>query len=178
MENHLIKYSRKLSLILRHKPEVIGLNLDENGWAGVTELLRKFGQPPLSMEILEKVVATNDKKRFAFNDDKTKIRASQGHSIEVDLDLEAQIPPLVLFHGTASKNLQNIREQGLIKGSRQYVHLSADKTTAKKVGSRHGVPVILELKTQAMLDDGFKFYVSANGVWLIDNVPAKYLIFP
>ncbi len=180
MEN-LIKYSRKLSKILRHQPDMIGLTLDENGWASVIELIEKFGDvqgQALTMDILKEVVETNDKKRFAFNDDMTKIRANQGHSVNIDLALQPQIPPALLFHGTAAKSLQSIKNQGLIKGSRQHVHLSVDETTAKKVGSRHGAPVILKVKTADMVADNFKFYISDNGVWLTDHVPVKFISFP
>lgn len=176
MEN-LIKYSKKLSKILRHNPDLIGLELDKNGWARVDELLEKFGTPPLSMEILKQVVATNDKKRFSFNDDLTMIRANQGHSVDIDLALEYQTPPDILFHGTAFKSLQSIRNQGLIKGSRQHVHLSSDEMTARKVGSRHGSPVVLKVKTGEMCEAGFTFFKSENGVWLTEHVPARFLIF-
>jgi putative RNA 2'-phosphotransferase len=176
-DNH-IKISRKLSKILRHSPEQIGLKLDKNGWASVAELMEKFEYPPLSMDILQTVVDNNDKKRFAFNNDKTKIRANQGHSVDIDLALKPSEPPLILFHGTASKNLQSIKSQGLIKGSRQHVHLSVDETTAKKVGSRHGSPVVLKVKTGDMVAANFKFFISDNGVWLIDHVPSRYLVFP
>ncbi len=174
----IIKYSKKLSKILRHHPAMIGLKLDKNGWADVNELLEKYGTPPLSIDILKEVVETNDKKRFAFNDDFTKIRANQGHSVTVDLALEPTEPPALLFHGTATKNLQSIKGQGLVKGSRHHVHLSADESTAKKVGSRYGVPVILKIKTKEMSEAGFDFFVSENGVWLADYVPVRFLIFP
>jgi putative RNA 2'-phosphotransferase len=144
----------------------------------VEELMKKFEYPPLSMDILQAVVNNNDKKRFAFNDDKTKIRANQGHSVDIDLALKPSEPPPILFHGTASKNLQSIKSQGLLKGSRQHVHLSVDETTAKKVGSRHGSPVVLKVKTGDMVAANFKFYISDNGVWLIDHVPSRYLSFP
>ena len=174
----IVKYSKKLSKILRHHPGMIGLKLDENGWADVTELIEKYGTPPLSMETVEIVVETSDKKRFAFNDDKTKIRANQGHSVKVDLALEPSEPPALLFHGTATKNIQSIKGQGLIKGSRHHVHLSEDESTAKKVGSRYGVPVILKVKAKEMHEAGYTFFVSENGVWLTDHVPAQFLIFP
>ncbi len=180
----LVKISRKLSKILRHQPDMIGLTLDENGWAEVAELIEKFGDirlddtttAPLSVEILKEVVVTNDKQRFAFNADRTKIRANQGHSIVIDLALKAVEPPPILFHGTATKNMQSIKSQGLIKGSRQHVHLSKNETTAKKVGSRHGTPVIIKVKTKEMFAAHFTFYESDNGVWLTDHVPPQYLI--
>jgi len=167
-----VKTGRFLSLILRHKPEEIGLKLDSEGWANVAELLKKGN---MDMATLEEIVATNNKKRFKFNDDKTKIRASQGHSVRVDLKLEPQIPPDNLFHGTATHFLSSIYEKGLVAGSRQQVHLSSDKDTAINVGQRHGKPIVLNVNAKVMSDDGIKFYLSDNGVWLTDHVPIKYL---
>ncbi len=177
-KEQLIRTSKKLSKILRHQPKMIGLTLDKNGWAEVAELIEKFGTPPLSMEALETVVETNDKKRFAFNDDKTKIRANQGHSVTVDLALEQSEPPALLFHGTATKNLQSIKGQGLIKGSRHHVHLSTNEGTAKQVGGRYGVPVVLKVKAKEMHDAGYAFFVSENNVWLSDHIPVRFLVFP
>lgn len=177
LEN-IVKHSRKLSKILRHRPEMIGLELDENGWADVVELLEKIGTPPLSMEDLKMVVETNDKKRFAFNDDFSKIRANQGHSVKIDLALKTIQPPALLFHGTATKNVQSIENKGLMKGARNHVHLSVDENTAKKVGSRHGKPVVLKVKAQEMFEAGFVFNISDNGVWLTDHVPVHFLVFP
>lgn len=178
-EQQIKSTSKFLSLILRHKPEVIGLELDEQGWAEVPELLEKAAQQNrhISRELLEIVVSTNDKKRFAFNEDGTRIRASQGHSVTVDLDLQQQEPPEHLYHGTVSKFIQAIREEGLQKMSRQHVHLSGDKETAHKVGSRRGSPVILVVRAGQMQRDGFSFYLSENGVWLTDHVPATYINF-
>jgi len=170
--------SKFLSLILRHKPETIGLTLDANGWADTNELLEKLAANggTMTFDELKTIVDENTKKRFAFNDDFSKIRASQGHSIEVDLKLEPQIPPTILYHGTALKNVDSIKAQGIIKGSRQHVHLSADQETAVKVGSRHGKPVILEINTAKMLADGCVFYLSDNHVWLTDFVAPLYII--
>lgn len=176
-QKQIIGISKKLSLILRHKPQTIGLQLDKNGWAEVSELIEKFGHPPLSIEALKIVVAQNDKQRFAFNEDFSKIRANQGHSIGVDLELQPVSPPDILYHGTATQNLLSIRKKGLIKGSRQHVHLSKDTETAKKVGTRHGFPAVLQVKAGEMHAAGFTFYCSDNGVWLTDNVPSQYLIF-
>ena len=175
----IIKISKKLSKILRHRPDMIGLTLDENGWANVHELIKKFGMPPLSILALKTVVAENDKKRFAFNDDFSKIRANQGHSIDIDLALEASEPPALLFHGTATKSLQSIKNQGLIKGSRQHVHLSKDEQTAVRVGGRHGVAVVLKVNAKEMFEaKNYPFYISHNGVWLTDHVPIRFIIFP
>lgn len=171
--------SKFLSLILRHKPEVIGLGLDENGWASVEELLAKApqGRIRLTFEELKEVVDTNDKKRFAFSDDFTMIRANQGHSLKVDLKLEEKTPPGLLYHGTAIQNLDSIKEQGLIKGQRHHVHLSADKETAVKVGGRHGKPVVLTIASMNMYQSGITFYRSENGVWLTDHVAVQFIDF-
>ncbi|KFF28337.1 RNA 2'-phosphotransferase [Chryseobacterium vrystaatense] len=171
------RISKFLSLILRHQPETIQLKLDENGWAEVNELITKSakGRMHFTFEELEEVVETNNKKRFAFNEDKTKIRASQGHSIDVDLALNTVQPPDFLYHGTAETNISSILEKGIEKRSRQHVHLSADKETATKVGMRHGKPIILTIRTGDMHNDGILFYLSANNVWLTDFVEAKYI---
>lgn len=170
--------SKFISLILRHKPETIGISLDEHGWADVQELIdgiNASGSDHLDMDILEEIVRTDEKQRYSFNKDHTLIRANQGHSIPVDVELEEKIPPAVLYHGTGVKYVSSIDEQGLIPKSRLYVHLSADISTAKKVGSRHGKPVIYTVDCAKMAADGFKFYLSANNVWLTKDVPARYL---
>lgn len=171
------RISKFLSLILRHQPETIGLKLDENGWADVEELRERAAKKKVyfSLEELDEVVETNNKKRFAFNEDKTKIRASQGHSINIDLALEALQPPDFLYHGTAEANISSILEKGIEKRSRQHVHLSADRETATKVGMRHGKPIILTIRTGKMYEDGIAFYLSANGVWLTEFVDPKYI---
>ena len=167
------KLSKFLSLILRHKPETVNIKLDKNGWANVAEILRGM---KIDFATLEKVVAENDKQRFSFNDDKTKIRANQGHSVKVDVELAEKIPPEILYHGTIEKNLKSIAAQGLLKMNRLYVHLSADIETAKKVAARRsGTAVIYKIAARKMYNDGYKFFQSANGVWLVDNVPPKYL---
>ena len=171
------KISKFLSLVLRHKPKVIGLQLDKNGWADVEELLAKSAQNgnSFTFQELKEVVRTNDKKRFSFDESETKIRANQGHSLNLDLELEEKTPPKVLYHGTAERNVKTILKSGLQKMKRHHVHLSANVETAKNVGTRYGKPVIFEIDTKAMLEQGFKFYVSANGVWLVDKVPPKFL---
>ncbi len=166
--------SRFLSLILRHKPETIGIKLDENGWANVTELLNKINKG-VTFEMLEEIVETNDKKRFAFNEDKTKIRASQGHSVKVDLELMVLAPPNILYHGTADRFVDSIINEGIKVKSRTHVHLSDNYETAVNVGSRHGRVVVLEIDAKRMWDDGYKFYLSENKVWLADGVPSKYI---
>jgi putative RNA 2'-phosphotransferase len=169
--------SKFLSLVLRHKPETIGLVLDENGWAGVQELMEKSAQKNVlfSMPELEEIVATNDKKRFAFNEDKTMIRASQGHSIGVELELVQETAPDILYHGTVEKFMESIWEKGLQKMSRHHVHLSDNADTARQVGSRRGKPVLLIIQAGVMQADGYAFYKSANGVWLTGQVPPQYI---
>ena len=168
--------SKYMSLILRHKPDAIGITLDEHGWANVDELIAGIAKDnEFNMEILEEIVRTDEKQRYSFNEDKTLIRANQGHSIPVDVELEEKEPPEILYHGTGEKYVSSIDAQGLIPKSRLYVHLSKDEETAVKVGSRHGKPVIYIVKAEQMYEDGYKFYISANGVWLTKEVPVKYL---
>lgn len=180
MNPHLIKTSKFLSLVLRHEPERIGLVLDTQGWASVEELLFRANEHgvSLSRDVLDEIVATNEKRRFALSADGLRIRASQGHSIEVDLALAPQTPPNLLFHGTAGRFLDSIRRDGLLKMSRQHVHLSADEATAIQVGQRHGKPVVLQIDAARMAANGIIFYLSANQVWLVDAVPPPYLTFP
>ncbi|MDX1946043.1 MAG: RNA 2'-phosphotransferase [Pirellulaceae bacterium] len=173
----LLKTSKFLSLVLRHKPEEIGLTLDEQGWADVDELIRLVNQSgrSLSRALVEQMVADNDKKRFAFSDDGRRIRANQGHSVEVDLALPPAVPPERLFHGTATRFLDSILATGLHAGNRQQVHLSRDQETAVKVGSRHGRPVVLVVRARDMHRAGHAFYLSKNSVWLTDRVPPEFL---
>ena len=168
--------SKFISLILRHRPESIGITLDEHGWANVDELIAGVSKThPLNMATLEQIVAEDEKQRYSFNEDKTLIRANQGHSIPVDVELEEKEPPEFLFHGTGEKYVDSISREGLISKSRLYVHLSANEDTALKVGQRHGKPVIFKVKSGEMHRDGFKFYCSVNGVWLTKSVPVEYL---
>jgi len=170
--------SRFISLILRHKPETIGITLDEHGWADVQVLIdginRSSGHT-LDMELLEEIVRTDEKQRYSFNEDHTLIRANQGHSIPVDVELEEKIPPDTLWHGTGEKYVSSIDVQGLIPKSRLYVHLSSDIDTARTVGSRHGKPVIYAIDCRAMVKDGYRFFLSANHVWLTKEVPVRYM---
>lgn len=169
--------SKYISLILRHKPETIEISLDEHGWANVQELIDGVSKThPLTMELLEEIVATDDKQRFSFNEDKSLIRANQGHSIPVDVELERVVPPEYLYHGTGEKYVDSIDETGLIPKSRLYVHLSADQDTAVKVGKRHGKAVIYKVLAGRMSEDGYEFYKSVNNVWLTKEVPVKYLV--
>lgn len=173
----LREISKFISLILRHKPEIIGISLDEHGWAKVSELIEGISkQYDFDMKMLEEIVRSDEKQRYAFNDDKTLIRANQGHSISVDVELEKLEPPEFLWHGTGEKYVSNIDKQGLIPKSRLYVHLSSDKETAIKVGKRHGKPFLYKIKSKEMYQNGFVFYYSKNGVWLTKDVPVKFLI--
>ncbi|WP_271764732.1 RNA 2'-phosphotransferase [Aquimarina algiphila] len=171
--------SKFLSLILRHNPGKIKLYLDENGWADVSELLSKAKrhQPSLDMKLLKEIVETNDKKRFAFNEGETRIRANQGHSIQIDLEYKPVRPPEFLYHGTVAKFMDAIREKGLLKMSRHHVHLSEERETATKVGSRRGKPIILTVRSGEMYTNGIEFFQSDNGVWLTDTVAPEYIEF-
>ena len=176
-EKENIRISKFLSLVLRHQPETIGIELDSNGWTDIKTLIEKSNQSGMSLtiDILRHVVETNPKKRFAFNEAFDKIRANQGHSVEVELGYAAQKPPAILYHGTAGKFVAAILEQGLRKGERHHVHLSAEIETAIKVGQRHGKPFVFEVMAGKMFDDKYEFFLSDNGVWLTESVPANYL---
>lgn len=170
------KLSRFLSLILRHKPEIIGIELDEHGWAEVAALIEGVNKKhTINMDILEEIVRTDDKQRYSFNEDRTLIRANQGHSILVDVELPITKPPKELWHGTAEKYVVSIEKNGLISKSRLYVHLSVDIETAVKVGGRHGKPIVYKIDAEQMDKDGYTFYLSVNGVWLTKTVPVQYL---
>jgi putative RNA 2'-phosphotransferase len=173
----LNQVSKYMSLILRHKPEVIGITLDEHGWANTNELVagvkKKF--PDFSKSWLYMIVETDEKKRYSFGNGLSKIRANQGHSIPVNLELEPETPPSWLYHGSALKYEKSIMEQGLIPKSRLYVHLSNDVETAINVGTRHGSPMIFRVNTKQMFEDGYEFFLSENRVWLTKEVPVRYL---
>ncbi len=171
----LAETSKFIALILRHKPEEIGITLDEHGWANVDELIAGIAKTrEFSMADLEEIVRTDEKQRYSFNEDKTLIRANQGHSVPVDVELEEIDPPRYLYHGTGEKYVASINEKGIIPKSRLYVHLSEDYDTALIVGSRHGKPVVFRIWANKMHRDGFVFYKSVNGVWLTKEVPVKY----
>lgn len=174
----LQKTSRFLSLILRHKPEVIGITLDKNGWADVSAVIagvNKSDRYFLDMETLEEIVRTDEKQRYSFSPDRKKIRANQGHSVQVDVELKKGTPPEFLWHGTGEKYVDSINKEGLKPKGRLYVHLSADVETARKVGSRHGKPVIYRIDSGEMHRKGYIFYLSENGVWLTDIVPVNFM---
>jgi putative RNA 2'-phosphotransferase len=178
---HFTSTSKFLSLVLRHQPEVVGMQLAPEGWLPINELIENANRQgkQLTLELLHEVVATCEKKRFSLSEDGLKIRANHGHSVpDVELNLEPFPPPSVLYHGTVAAFLDSIREQGLLKRSRNHVHLSADIETAKKVGARRGKPVILTIHSNAMHQSGLSFYLSANGVWLTDAVPFSFIAFP
>ena len=180
MSDDLQSDSKFLSMVLRHQPEAIGLTLDAQGWAVVEDLIvcaARHGRM-FSRERIERIVTTSDKQRFKLSDDGLRIRANQGHSMAVDLELVPVTPPEYLFHGTATRFLDSIRAHGLEKRSRQHVHLSPDEATATKVGQRHGRPAILRVRALAMHAAGVAFYRSENGVWLVESVPVEYLEFP
>lgn len=167
-----------ISLILRHKPEVIGISLDRHGWANVQELIdgiNKTGKYSIDMPTLEEIVRTDNKQRYSFNEDKTKIRANQGHSVNVDVELKEVVPPEILYHGTGEKYVDSINTEGLKPKSRLYVHLSKDIDTAIKVGSRHGKPVVYKISAGEMNRQGYQFYLSENGVWLTKIVPDSFI---
>ena len=180
MTEDLVKASKFLSLVLRHKPEQIGLTLDREGWAGVDELIERARADGmlLTREIIAEVARTSDKQRFALDETGGRIRANQGHSVEVDLGLEPIAPPAVLFHGTAIASVASIRKKGLHAAQRQHVHLSPDEATAIRVGQRHGRPVVLRIDAAGMHGAGLAFFRSTNGVWLTDSVPTEFIDFP
>jgi putative RNA 2'-phosphotransferase len=172
--------SKFLSLVLRHEPETAGITLDSAGWAEVDALLKgcaKAGRTITRVQ-LDHVVATNSKKRFEFSSGGTRIRASQGHSVDVDLAYEAKVPPDILYHGTATRFLAAIRAEGLRKIARHHVHLSAETAVTTQVGARHGKPALLTIRAGEMQRAGWQFFQSTNGVWLVDAVPSQFIEFP
>lgn len=174
MDKELIKTSKHLSYVLRHKPESIGIHLDSQGWVDIDELILK-SDFTLNHELIKETVEQNDKKRFAISDDGLYIRANQGHSINVDLDLQPTQPPDLLYHGTTDRFLDSIMEEGLEPKQRQYVHLSKDVQTARNVGQRHGKPIVLTIEAKKMYEQKFNFFLSKNEVWLIEKVPPQFL---
>ena len=177
MRKELVRTSRFLSLVLRHDPAVVGIELDPSGWVDVEVLLRALARhrSPITRELLDEIVATNDKRRFEMSADARMIRAAQGHSLRVDLGLPPRTPPELLFHGTAERFLEAILREGLLPGLRDHVHLSLDLHAAKQVGARHGRPVVLDVRAGAMASAGHAFYLSGNGVWLTHTVPPSFL---
>ena len=169
--------SKFISLILRHRPEAIGITLDEHGWADVSELIEGVSKTHhLDMQTLEEIVRSDSKQRYSFSEDKRLIRANQGHSIPVDVELDRLDPPDILFHGTGKKYMKSIEKEGLLPKGRLYVHLSKDTKTAKTVGARHGTPIVYKVRAGAMARDGYEFFLSKNGVWLTKKVPVEYLV--
>lgn len=171
------KISKFLSLVLRHDPGRIGIELDPHGWTDCAQLIDAAHRNGVRLDhsLLLEIVRSSDKQRFALNEDQTRIRANQGHSVEVDLSLEPVTPPAVLFHGTVDKFIPSILQTGIEKGQRHHVHLSPDVDTAVKVGERRGKPVILKIDAKRMHESGREFFVSGNGVWLTDHVPAEFI---
>ena len=169
--------SKFISLILRHRPEAIGITLDEHGWADVSELIEGVSKTHhLDMQTLEEIVRSDSKQRYSFSEDKRLIRANQGHSVPVDVELDRLDPPDILFHGTGKKYMKSIEKEGLLPKGRLYVHLSKDTKTAKTVGARHGTPIVYKVRAGAMARDGYEFFLSKNGVWLTKRVPVEYLV--
>ena len=172
----LERTSRYLCLVLRHKPEAAGIMLDRHGWADTAALIDGVSKKyPLTQALLEEIVRTDEKGRYSFNEDHTKIRANQGHSVPVDVELTETRPPAVLYHGTGAKYVDSIDAEGLLPKGRLYVHLSGDRETAVNVGRRHGSPVVYLVDAARMSADGCRFYLSVNGVWLVESVPPRYL---
>ena len=172
----LIKTSNYLSSIMRHKPEIIDVQLDEYGWADVEKIvsgIRKTHE--LNIELLEKIVETDEKHRYSFNFDKTLIKANYGHSVPINIEPLLAVPPKDLYHGTADKYMESIDSQGIFAKSRNYVHLSSNIENAINVGRRHGNPVVYKIATEDMQADGYKFYKAESGVWLTKEVPLKYI---
>jgi len=172
-----VNKSKFLSLVLRHRPWLIDIELDPQGWVSVEDLLKGCEQQGITIneEELSEIVATNEKKRFSLSEDKKKIRANYGHSLPLKLDLVPKQPPDILYHGTTRQNMETIRQQGLKRMQRTHVHLSQDYNSAINVGGRHGKPIVLEILAGKMYSDGFVFYLTESGVWLVDNVPPQYL---
>lgn len=180
MKDSVVKISKFLSYVLRHQPQSIGIELDAQGWVGVDELLAKANAHGQRFDetLLKEVVASNDKQRFVLDETQRRIRANQGHSVNIDLALAPIEPPEFLYHGTATRFVESIRQQGLLPRQRQHVHLSAEVATAHNVGERHGKPVILRVRALALAQSGQAFYRSENGVWLTEQVPVAFIEFP
>lgn len=174
--SNLNNKSKFLSLILRHKPQTIGLSLTNDGWADVQELIDK-SDGTFTFDILKRIVQECPKKRYSFSEDGKRIKANQGHSLSLDLKFEQKVPPTVLYHGTAKKNFCAIRQNGLSKMKRHHVHLSEDLKVAIDVGKRHGEPIVFIIDAKEMNDDGILFYQSENGVWLTEFIDPKYITF-
>jgi len=172
-----IRYSKYLSTVLRHNPKMLGIELDQNGWVDIDILIEKMNQKGfiIDLNILTNIIETNSKKRFAFNENRSKIRASQGHTIQVELNLIEKLPPQYLYHGTGQQSISGIFSRGIEKRKRQYVHLSSTIETALIVGKRHGVPNILQVAAMDMNKEGYSFYLSENNIWLVDFVPPKFI---
>lgn len=173
-KNELNTRSKYLSYLLRHKPDSLSLTMDAQGWVLIDEIIVK-SDPPVSRAQIEEVVGQSAKQRFAISPDGSSIRANQGHSIPIDLNLPASQPPKILYHGTAETNIISIQAKGLTRQTRHHVHLSADPKTARHVGLRHGKPVILTIDARLMQSEGYLFYLTGNGVWLCDTVPPRYI---
>ncbi|MCL2571028.1 MAG: RNA 2'-phosphotransferase [Defluviitaleaceae bacterium] len=174
---HLVKISKFISRVLRHAPEDIGITLDKNGWASTQDLINGMTNKgkKIDLDTLKFIVKVDEKQRYKFNEDFSQIRASQGHSVDIDLALAPAQPPDILYHGTATRFLADIKKDGLISKKRHHVHLSKDKETAENVGARHGLVAVLTINAMQMFADGYEFFMSDNGVWLTESVPPRYI---
>jgi putative RNA 2'-phosphotransferase len=179
MEQRLVAISKFLSYVMRHDPESQGLSMDEHGWVLIEDLLASPGSRKrgITRDVLDHVVAENEKRRYEVDEDGIMIRARQGHSVPVESDWKAVTPPDRLYHGTTSRVVSSIRAEGLLRGTRHHVHLSADAATAKNVGTRHGRPVVLVIRAREMHERGHAFFLSGNGIWLTESVPPEYIDF-
>lgn len=180
MDQKIEKTSKFLSFILRHKPESIGITLDSDGWVELGKLIKQANKhgKRINLALIHQIVQNNDKKRFTLSTDGLKIRAAQGHSTtQVNLQYKQQVPPAILYHGTATRFIDSIKQQGLIAGSRHYVHLSVDESTAQLVGKRHGKPIVLKVNALSMHQQGSKFFLADNGVWLVESVSVEFIQF-
>ena len=173
MEKH-VKTSKYLALILRHDPSRAGIVLDNHGWCNIDKLLSGMH---ISRKVLDEVVSTDEKRRYTISADGKKIRAAQGHSVPIDLDLEEVVPPDILYHGTNARSLKSIREHGLNRMHRQFVHLSSTRDLAMAVGARRGDPLVLSIEAKRMSDVGHNFYLSENNVWLCYHIPPEFIVF-
>lgn len=176
MNDEMTETSKLIAYMLRHRPNEFGLSMDQHGWVDANEVVKAVAaRHKFDAKMLEAIVASDEKKRYSFNEDKSKIRANQGHSIQVDVEMPERIPPEVLYHGTGEKYVEQILKSGLLPKSRLHVHLSKDHDTAVSVGSRHGKPAVFEVRAKAMHDAGHKFWLSENEVWLTKAVPVEFM---
>jgi putative RNA 2'-phosphotransferase len=177
-EEKYIKISKFMSFVLRHKPELIGIALDNEGWVNLDDFIHKINKHKnfhLTKETIHIIVKNDEKQRYSLSYDGSMIRANQGHSVHVDLKLQPEMPPVLLYHGTVENKIKSIEKEGLLPMSRNFVHLSSDIQTAENVGKRRGLPIILTIQAQKMHNEGYNFYLSENKIWLTKKVPVEYI---